>query len=102
MEDNPQTFNDEDTPYIITYSAIMLNVDAHNPQIENKDRMSKKQFVDRTSQCCKGKVSAVYLEEIYDSIVKEKFETHESITEKVYARMVYSMLQGKAEKLIKH
>ncbi|KAF9247274.1 hypothetical protein BU15DRAFT_39296 [Melanogaster broomeanus] len=41
---NSQTpFKNADTAYVLSYSTIMLNTDAHNPQI--KDRMTKAGFV---------------------------------------------------------
>jgi Sec7-like guanine-nucleotide exchange factor len=33
QRDNPLVFKDEDSPYILTYAAIMLNVDSHNNHI---------------------------------------------------------------------
>ncbi|KAH9951731.1 hypothetical protein B0H21DRAFT_684859 [Amylocystis lapponica] len=41
---NPQTpFANADTAYILAYSTIMLNTDAHNPQVKN--RMTKADFM---------------------------------------------------------
>ena len=41
---NPQTiFANADTAYVLAYSTIMLNTDAHNPQVRN--RMTKADFI---------------------------------------------------------
>ena len=36
---NPDAFKSADVAYVLAYSVIMLNTDAHNPQVKNK--MSK-------------------------------------------------------------
>lgn len=33
---NPKTFTSADTAYVLAYSSIMLNTDAHNPLVKNK------------------------------------------------------------------
>lgn len=33
---NPQAFISADTAYVLAYSVIMLNTDAHNPTVKNK------------------------------------------------------------------
>lgn len=36
---NPEAFKSADVAYVLAYSVILLNTDAHNPQVKNK--MSK-------------------------------------------------------------
>ncbi len=36
---NPESFKSADVGYVLAYSVIMLNTDAHNPMVKNK--MSK-------------------------------------------------------------
>ena len=36
---NPESFKSADVGYVLAYSVIMLNTDAHNPTVKNK--MSK-------------------------------------------------------------
>lgn len=33
---NPNVFSSADTAYVLAYSVIMLNTDAHNPMVKNK------------------------------------------------------------------
>ncbi|KAL7750673.1 guanine nucleotide exchange protein for ADP-robosylation factor [Sorochytrium milnesiophthora] len=40
---NPNIFANADTGYVLSYSVIMLNTDAHNPQV--KKRMTKQEFI---------------------------------------------------------
>ncbi|KAI0796813.1 hypothetical protein C8Q75DRAFT_710714 [Abortiporus biennis] len=40
---NPNTFANADAAYVLAYSTIMLNTDAHNPQVKN--RMTKADFI---------------------------------------------------------
>lgn len=93
-KDNPEVFKDEDTPYILCYAAIMLNVDAHSEKIEKKNKMQKTSFVNINLSCTKNSVSREFLEELYDNIVKSKFETKIDYIEKIYSRLpVESMSQ---------
>jgi len=74
MMDNPNAFNDEDTPYIMSYSAIMLSTDAHSTNILQKNKMKKHQFVETNKKICPS-VTIEFLEGMYDRIVSQKFET---------------------------
>ena len=42
-QDNPRAFKSADTAYVLAYSVIMLNTDAHNPQV--KVKMTKEGFI---------------------------------------------------------
>jgi brefeldin A-inhibited guanine nucleotide-exchange protein len=33
---NPKAFSSADTAYVLAYSVIMLNTDAHNPMVKDK------------------------------------------------------------------
>ncbi|KRX09995.1 Sec7 domain [Pseudocohnilembus persalinus] len=79
MTQNPGFFKHADVPYILTYSCIMLNVDAHNEKIEPKRKMKKEQFVKQNILCLKDPKyqfkDEEFLEYLYDNITKQKFET---------------------------
>lgn len=45
MNQNPGTFPNEDVAFVLSFAIIMLNTDAHNPAIAEKDKMTKPQFV---------------------------------------------------------
>ena len=72
--DNPQAFNDEDTPYILSYSAIMLSTDAFSKTISQKNKMKKHQFVENNKKICPS-TTIEFLEGMYDRITSQKFET---------------------------
>ena len=72
--DNPTVFPDTDTPYILSYSLLMLNTDAHSEMIPKNKKMTRVQFVNNNIRVCKG-ISAEYLGQMYDNIVRSKFET---------------------------
>lgn len=36
---NPKAFTSADTAYVLAYSVILLNTDAHNPMVKNKVRL---------------------------------------------------------------
>ncbi|GAA5850525.1 hypothetical protein JCM8547_001904 [Rhodosporidiobolus lusitaniae] len=64
---NPGTFANADTAYILAFSVILLNTDAHNPQV--KKPMSKAEFVKNNRGIDDGKdLDEAYLHDIYDEI----------------------------------
>jgi len=68
-ENNPTIFPNQDTAYILAFSLIMLNTDAHSPHIKNK--MTKEQFVKNNRGICAGQnLPQEYLESLYDKIIK--------------------------------
>lgn len=74
MKDNPTAFEKVDFPFILSYSFLMLNTDAHSSKIQNKNRMKKHEFVNNNMKCCPG-VSSEYLENIYDRILEHEIST---------------------------
>ena len=42
-EDNPHMFRTQDSVFVLAYATIMLNSDAHNPNVSNK--MSLQEFI---------------------------------------------------------
>lgn len=73
MNDNPNAFSHEDVPYILTYAAIMVNVDAHNDTIKPERKMKKELFVKNNMACLSKKEynfkDAKFLGDLYDQIV---------------------------------
>ena len=74
MKDNPGAFDDNNTPFILCYSIIMLNVDAHSKKLVQKNKMKKIEFVQNNMKICPG-VRQEYLEGIYDRIVEKEIKT---------------------------
>src|SRR5437762_13426048 len=61
---NPNSFANADTAYIFAYSVIMLNTDAHSPQVKN--RMTKQDFIKNNRGINDGSdLPEDYLIEIY-------------------------------------
>ena len=88
-KDNPTTFQDPDTPYILSYSLLMLNTDAHSDLIPKNRKMMKATFVSNNYKVCKGAVSTEYLGKMYDNIVKNKFETKTDCKERCILLISY-------------
>lgn len=64
---NPSAFANADTAYVFAYSVIMLNTDAHNPQV--KHRMTLKDFIRNNEGIDDGKsLSEEYVKAVYDEI----------------------------------
>ena len=49
----PKIFGSEDTAYVLAFSTIMLNTDAHNPSVKKK--MTLKDFIRNNSGIDCGK-----------------------------------------------
>lgn len=70
---NPNSFTSADTAYVLAYSVIMLNTDAHNSMV--KDKMTKADFVRNNRGIDDGKdLSEEYLGALYEQIVKNEIK----------------------------
>ncbi|KAL9231759.1 hypothetical protein vseg_006945 [Gypsophila vaccaria] len=70
---NPNSFKSADTAYVLAYSVIMLNTDAHNNMV--KDKMTKADFVRNNRGIDDGKdLPEEYLGALYDQIVKNEIK----------------------------
>ncbi|GJQ14168.1 hypothetical protein GpartN1_g5959.t1 [Galdieria partita] len=68
---NPELFANADTAYVLAYAVIMLNTDAHHPQVKHK--MSKEEFIKNNRGINDGEdLPEEFLEELYDRIVNEE------------------------------
>ncbi|XP_057964106.1 brefeldin A-inhibited guanine nucleotide-exchange protein 1 isoform X2 [Malania oleifera] len=70
---NPTSFTRADTAYVLAYSVIMLNTDAHNNMV--KDKMTKADFIRNNRGIDDGKdLPEEYLGTLYDQIVKNEIK----------------------------
>ncbi|KAL8267972.1 hypothetical protein R6Q59_001770 [Mikania micrantha] len=70
---NPNSFTSADTAYVLAYSVIMLNTDAHNSMV--KDKMSKADFIRNNRGIDDGKdLPEENLGALYDQIVKNEIK----------------------------
>jgi brefeldin A-inhibited guanine nucleotide-exchange protein len=77
---NPSTeFANADTAYILAFSVIMLNTDAHNKNMKNR-RMSKAEFVKNNRGINDGKdLPEEFLGEIYDEIQTNEIKMKDEV-----------------------
>lgn len=74
-EGNKTAFANADTAYKLAYSVIMLNTDAHNPQV--KHRMSLQDFIRNNAGLDDDRdLPEEYLRAIYDEIQKNEIKLH--------------------------
>lgn len=69
---NPNTgiFAEEDSVYVLAFSTIMLNTDAHNPSIKQANKMTKSQFISNNRGINKGEnFPEPFLVDLYERIV---------------------------------
>lgn len=70
---NPKAFTSADTAYVLAYSVILLNTDAHNPMVKNK--MSPDDFIRNNRGIDDGKdLSEDYLRSLYERISKNEIK----------------------------
>lgn len=70
---NPSSFSSADTAYVLAYSVIMLNTDAHNNMV--KDKMTKADFIRNNRGIDDGKdLPEEYLGALYDKIVRNEIK----------------------------
>ena len=67
-----------DTAYVLAYSTIMLNTDAHNPQVKN--RMTKADFLKNNRGINDGRdLPEELLSSIYDDIVNNEIRMKDEV-----------------------
>ncbi|KAL5858677.1 hypothetical protein ACOSQ3_006135 [Xanthoceras sorbifolium] len=70
---NPNSFTSADTAYVLAYSVILLNTDAHNNMV--KEKMTKADFIRNNRGIDDGKdLPEEYLGSLYDKIVKNEIK----------------------------
>jgi brefeldin A-inhibited guanine nucleotide-exchange protein len=71
---NKTIFPDHDTTYVLAFSLIMLNTDAHSQKIAQNRKMTKPQFITNNREML-ATLTEEYLGDMYDRIVQNQFET---------------------------
>nr|XP_024388580.1 brefeldin A-inhibited guanine nucleotide-exchange protein 2-like isoform X2 [Physcomitrium patens] len=70
---NPKAFSSADTAYVLAYSVIMLNTDAHNPMVKTK--MSKAEFIRNNRGIDDGRdIPEDFMSSLYDRIVSNEIK----------------------------
>jgi len=70
-ENNPNVFADPDAAYVLAFAVIMLNTDAHNPNMDAK--MTKADFVGMATSAESGaSMDVAVLRTIFDRVVGEE------------------------------
>ncbi|KAM7479529.1 hypothetical protein LguiA_027742 [Lonicera macranthoides] len=90
---NPSSFSSAETAYVLAYSVIMLNTDAHNSMV--KDKMTKSDFIRNNRGIDDGKdLPEEYLGALYDQIVKNeiKMKADTSVPQSKQANSVNKLL----------
>lgn len=73
---NPKAFTSADTAYVLAYSVIMLNTDAHNPMVKNK--MSPDDFIRNNRGIDDGKdLPEDYMRSLYERISRNEIKMKE-------------------------
>jgi len=80
IANNPSTeFANADTAYILAFSVILLNTDAHNPNMKTK-RMSRAEFIKNNRGINDGQsLPEDFLTEIYEEIQKNEIKMKDEV-----------------------
>uniref|UniRef100_A0A7S3AS00 Rab-GAP TBC domain-containing protein n=1 Tax=Haptolina ericina TaxID=156174 RepID=A0A7S3AS00_9EUKA len=90
---NPDIFADEDSAYVLGFSVIMLNTDAHSSQVRN--RMTKPQFVRNNRGINNGEdLPQDLLESVYDDIVNKEIKTGTEFDDLAESELMNWLQQG--------
>ena len=92
-EQNPDVFANADTAYVLAFAIIMLNTDAHSPQV--KTRMSLEEFV-RNNRGINdgGDLPESLLSAVYHDIVHREIKTGTDFDDLAEAELVEWLRQG--------
>lgn len=95
VEDNPNEFQNSDAAYVLSYSIMMLNTDAHNPMLTN--RMSKSDFISNLAdiKALEG-VEKEMIEGIYDRVTENEIKMTETDTSPAAGKDTGSMNNRKS------
>ncbi|KAL4326081.1 hypothetical protein GQ457_11G001020 [Hibiscus cannabinus] len=76
---NPKAFISADTAYVLAYSVIMLNTDAHNPMVKNK--MSADDFIRNNRGIDDGKdLPEEYLRSLFERISRNEIKMKDDLS----------------------
>ncbi|CAL5331454.1 unnamed protein product [Camellia sinensis] len=75
---NPKAFTSADTAYVLAYSVILLNTDAHNPMVKNK--MSADDFIRNNRGIDDGKdLPEEYLRALFERISRNEIKMKDDV-----------------------
>eukprot|EP00943_MAST-04B_sp_MAST-4B-sp1_P005483 g5483.t1 len=75
-KDVKAVFTNKDTVYVLAFAMIILNTDAHNPNVKKKNKMTRAQFIKMCSGIDNGEnVPKNILEKLFDCIMEKEIET---------------------------
>ena len=76
LEQNPGHFSSPDTIHVLAFALIMLNTDAHNPNVKKQSKMTQAEFVKMNRGIDGGNdIKQDVLEGLYQSIVQTAIHT---------------------------
>jgi ankyrin repeat protein len=97
--DNPDMFSHEDTAYLLAFSMIMLQTDAHNPAIKREKKMTKQQFIMNNRRIDQGRdLPEAMLGEIYDNIITTPIKMESGVQMTLEVVETAGMLKIRSEK----
>ncbi|MBW0468147.1 hypothetical protein O181_007862 [Austropuccinia psidii MF-1] len=90
---NPETLANAETAYVLAFSIIMLNTDAHSPQVKN--RMTKKEFLRNNRGINQGSdLPEEYLSALYDEIIADEIRMKDEVEAAIGVQHVPTGLAG--------
>eukprot|EP00759_Apiculatamorpha_spiralis_P049109 PhF_6_TR44183/c0_g1_i1/m.67729/K18442/ARFGEF, BIG; brefeldin A-inhibited guanine nucleotide-exchange protein len=76
-----------DTAYVLAFSIMMLNTDAHNPAIKEKDKMTMAQFISMNAKIDDGQdLPRQLLEDVYKRVTTNEIKLEGASSEPVHPK----------------
>ncbi|CAH7681898.1 protein transport protein sec71 [Phakopsora pachyrhizi] len=93
FQGNPGTLANAETAYVLAFSIIMLNTDAHSPQVKN--RMTQQEFIRNNRGINQGAdLPEEYLSAVYDEILADEIRMKDEVEAAVGVQNVPTGLAG--------
>lgn len=90
---NPETLANAETAYVLAFSIILLNTDAHSPQVKN--RMTKKEFIRNNRGINQGAdLPEEYLSAVYEEIIANEIRMKDEVDAAVGVQNLPTGLAG--------
>eukprot|EP00879_Flechtneria_rotunda_P009955 GHRR01010411.1.p1 GENE.GHRR01010411.1~~GHRR01010411.1.p1 ORF type:complete len:1258 (+),score=566.72 GHRR01010411.1:286-4059(+) len=89
---NPASFKSADVAYVLAYSVILLNTDAHNPQVKKK--MSVEDFLKNNRGINDGQdLPQEFVRSVYDRIVNNEIKMKDDLVDSASAKQAAEAAQ---------
>jgi brefeldin A-inhibited guanine nucleotide-exchange protein len=96
FESNRHLFKNADVIFVLSFSCVMLNTDAHNPGVKKKNKMTLDQYA---KQLRDQGLSKGFITEVYEGIVNNEIEMPKALDTRADRKKSASVQEEEAKQL---